>query len=230
MKLHAHKVSTTSRPVLLFIAENKIDCEFVVVDLLSGEHVKEPFTKMNPSKQVPVLEDGDFVLTESSAILKYLAEKTGSPAYPKDLKQRARVNEAMDWLNTGFYREYGYHLIYPQLFPHHKRPTDEAHRGTIDWGKTKSAAALEILDKHYLPGPGPYLDGNDEPTIADFFGVAILTLGQCIGVGLSAYPNIERWIAAMKARPSWKETNEMFEGFAASLAGKPFETLGAVAS
>ena len=73
-----------------------------------------------------MLEDGDFRLTESSAILKYLADKVDSPAYPKDLKKRARVNEMMDWLNTGFYRDFGYGLVYPQIFPHHKRPSDEA--------------------------------------------------------------------------------------------------------
>src|SRR3972149_5883076 len=95
MKLYMHKVSTTSRPILLFIAENKIDVEQVVVDLMTGEHMKAPFTRLNPSKQVPVLEDGDFVLTESSSILKYLADKIGSPAYPQDPKKRARVNEMM---------------------------------------------------------------------------------------------------------------------------------------
>jgi hypothetical protein len=56
----------------------------------------------------PWLEDDDFHLTESSAILKYLADKIGSPAYPKDLKARAKVNEVMDWINTNFYRDWGY--------------------------------------------------------------------------------------------------------------------------
>jgi glutathione S-transferase len=46
---------------------------------------------------VPVLEDGDFRLTEGSAILKYLADSIDSPAYPKGLKERARVNEMMEW-------------------------------------------------------------------------------------------------------------------------------------
>lgn len=230
MKLYCHPVSTASRPVMQFCIDADIDCEFIPVDLMQGEHRRPPYSTMNPNCLVPMLEDGDFVLTESSAILKYLADKYGHPAYPRDLKQRARVNELMDWFNTGFYREYGYHLIYPQVFPDHKRSGDEAHRGTIDWGKAKSAAALEILDEHYLPGPGPFLTGAGEPTIADFFGTAIVTLGECIGVDLAAYPHIERWISAMKVRPSWGETNEMFEGFAASLAGMPFETLGAVAS
>src|SRR3954468_6472846 len=106
MKLYMHPVSMTSRPVRLFIAENAIAVEEQVVDLMTGEHYKDPFVAVNPNRMVPVLEDGDFRLTESPAILKCLSDKTNPPAYPKDLKQRAKVNEMMDWLNTQFYREY----------------------------------------------------------------------------------------------------------------------------
>jgi glutathione S-transferase len=74
MKLHFHPVSTASRPVLLFCAEAGIKYDPVVIDIMTGEHTKDPFTKLNPSGLIPVLEDGDFVLSESSAILKYLAE------------------------------------------------------------------------------------------------------------------------------------------------------------
>ena len=97
------------------------------------------------------MEDDGFLLTECSAILKYLADKVNSPAYPKDLKKRARVNEAMDWVNTGFYREYGYHLIYPQILPNHKRQTDEANRLTVEWGQDKAKAWLNRFD--YKPDP-----------------------------------------------------------------------------
>src|SRR5215472_9392249 len=100
MKLYYHPVSTTSRPVLLFAAESNIPLDLQVVDLFTGEQYQSAYSAINPSHQVPVLEDGDFRLTESSAILKYLAEKVGSPAYPKDLKARAKVNEMMDWVNT----------------------------------------------------------------------------------------------------------------------------------
>ena len=75
MKLHYHPVSTTSRPLYLFVQENKLPVELKFVDLMKGEHVQTSFTNLNPNQLVPVLEDGDFVLTESSAILKYLADK-----------------------------------------------------------------------------------------------------------------------------------------------------------
>ena len=87
MKIHYHPASTTSRPVMLFAAEQGLDAELVLVDIFTGEHMREPYSQLNPNQLVPVLEDGDFKLTESSAILKYLADKIGSPAYPKDSKR-----------------------------------------------------------------------------------------------------------------------------------------------
>ena len=223
MKLHFHPVSTASRPVVLFCAEAKIEYEPVVVDLMKGAHYEEPFLTLNPSKQVPVLEDGDLVLTESSAILKYLADKANSPAYPKDLKARARINERMDWFNTQHYREWGYHLIYPQTFPHHVRPTEEAQRATVEWGREKSEAWLKVLNDNII-GSHKYLCG-DTITIADYFGAEILAAGDLIGVTYKRFPNVDRWMSAMRALPGWKKTNEATDGFAASLKGKKFVTI-----
>ena len=138
MKLYMHPVSMTSRPVRLFIAENKIPVDEVTVDLFTGEQYQPTYTQINPNNLVPMIEDGDLRLTESSAILKYLADKIGSPAYPKDLKERAKVNEIMDWLNTNFYREWAYNLCYPQLFPNLKRRSDEAQAATIEFGQQNS--------------------------------------------------------------------------------------------
>ena len=87
MKLYYHPVSTVSRPVVLFAMDSGIDLDYQLVDLATGEHLQPAYEAVNPSKLVPVLEDGDFRLTESSAILKYLADKVDSAAYPKDLQQ-----------------------------------------------------------------------------------------------------------------------------------------------
>ena len=147
MRLYYHPASTTSRIVQLFAMDQGIALDYQVVDLFTGEHLKPEFAQINPNCLVPVLEDGDFRLTECSAILKYLADKDGSPAYPKDLKERARVNEMMDWFNTNFYKDFGYGVIYPQVFPHHKRPSDDVQAGTLDWGKQKTPGWLKILDE-----------------------------------------------------------------------------------
>jgi glutathione S-transferase len=223
MKLYMHPVSMVSRPVRLFIAENKLPIDEQVVDIMVGEHYGDAYTKINPNRQVPTLEDGDFRMTEASAILKYLAEKFNLPSYPKDLQKRARVNEMMDWVNSGFYRDYGYGMVYPQLFPHHKRPSEEAQSATIAWGKERAASWLSVLDKHFI-GSNNYLCGN-EITVADYFAIGPVTAGELIKCDFSPYPNVQRWIANMKKLPNWGKINEVFDGFAASVKDKQFNAL-----
>ena len=224
MILYMHPVSMTSRPVRLFIAENDISVQEKTVDLFTGEHHREPYISINPNRLVPVLEDGDLRLTESSAILKYLADKINSPAYPKDLKQRAKVNEIMDWFNTNFYRDWAYGMIYPQIFPHHKRPNDEIQDGTIFWGAERAKGWLTILNDFWLGPNKPYLCG-DQITIADYFGVALLTLGEVVRCEFSMYPNITRWVNNMKKLKNWNKVNEVFYGLVESVKKQPFKAI-----
>jgi glutathione S-transferase len=223
MKLYMHPVSNTSRPVRLFIAENKLPVEEVLVDLMTGEHFKEPYTKLNPNQMVPMLDDDGFRLTESSAILKYLASKFDLPSYPKELKARARVDEMMDWFNTQFYRDYAYGMAYPQMFPSHKRPSDTLQDGTIAWGKERAHAWFKLLDEHWI-GNKQYLCG-DKITIADYFGVCLVTLGEVIRCDFTKYPNVNRWVQNMKKLHTWGQINEALYGFANAVKDMPFKAL-----
>jgi len=220
MKIYYHPASTTSRPLMLFAGESGMKVDFQVVDLFTGEHYKPEFEAINPNRQVPVLEDGGFRLTESSAILKYLAEKTNSPAYPKDLQQRARVNERMDWINTQLCRDLAYGLVYPQIFPHHKRASDDAQKATLAWAKERAGGWMKVLDAHLI-GSGDYLCGK-QITIADYYAAPFVALAEAVGSDLSGYPNVKRWLGRMKALKSWAKVNEVINGYAASLKG-PFE-------
>jgi glutathione S-transferase len=224
MKLYCHPASTTSRPVMLFVLENGIDAQFQVVDLFTGEHTKQPFEAINPNHLVPVLEDGDFRLTESSAILKYLADKIGSPAYPKDLQRRARVNERMDWINTQVCRDLAYGFVYPQIFPTHKRPSDEAQNATLAWGKERAQGWLKVLDQNWLGPSNAYLCG-EQMTIADYFGSSFVALSEIVRSDLSAYPNVKRWLGRMKQLKSWDKVYETINGYAASLKDAKLETV-----
>jgi glutathione S-transferase len=224
MKLYMHPVSMTSRPVRLFAADSNIAMDEEVVDLFTGAHMQPPYSEINPNCLVPMLEDGDLKLTESSAILKYLADKIGSPAYPKDLKQRAKVNEMMDWINTNFYREWGYNLCYPQILPNLKRRSDEAQAATLEFGKENAKRWLKVLNDHWIGPKNNYLCGN-QITIADYFGGGIVTLGEVIGVDFTPYPNVKRWLDRLKKLPNWDKVNEAFYGLVQSVRGQQFVTL-----
>jgi glutathione S-transferase len=223
MKLYMHPASTTSRPVMLLAKLADIPLELVVIDLMKGEHHGPEFARINPKRMVPVLDDDGFVLTESAAILKYLADKVASPLYPKDLKQRGRVHERMDWFNSDFYRDYGYNLAYPQIFPHHARASEAVTEGTVAWGKAKAAGAFGLLDQTVL-GDQPYVCGASM-TIADVFGAQLVSLGEILRVDFAQYPNVRRWLDGMKDLPAWKEVNAAHEGFAAARKEKPLVAL-----
>ena len=220
MKLYYHPISTTSRTVMLFAAESGIPLEMQVVDLFTGEHMKPPYSSLNPNRLIPTLEDGDFVLTENSAILKYLAEKTGSPAYPKDLKQRARVNERMDWTSTQLCSDLVYGLVYPQIFDSHKRRSDEAQAATLERAKERAQTWLSVLNDHILGTGNNYLCG-DAITIADYHAVSYVALAEVIGSDLAAFPNVRAWLGRMKALKSWAQVFSVIDGYAASLKSKP---------
>jgi glutathione S-transferase len=162
-----------------------------------------------------VLEDGDLRLTESSAILKYLADKINSPTYPKDLKKRAKVNEMMDWFNTNFYRDFGYGMAYPQIFPHHKRPSDDMQAGTLAWGQERAKGWLQLLNDYWIGPNKQYTCG--EISIADYFGSCLVTLGEVIRCDFTAFPNVNRWLGNMKKLQSWPKINEALYGLATAV-------------
>lgn len=206
MKLYTYPGSPICRPIAMFIADHGMEVEQQVIDLMTGEQNQPAFAAINPNKAVPVLEDGAFRLTESSAILKYLADVVDSPTYPKPLQARARVNSAMDWINTGFYRAFGYNLCYPQVLPHVKWSDPTAQSLALAAGQSGSRKLLGIMNDHMLGTNNRWLCG-DNLTIADYFASGILSLGELTCCDFSPWSNVQRWYKGMQDLPNWKSAN-----------------------
>jgi len=203
--------------------EHDLPVERVIVALAKGEQKGAAYTAVNPVALVPALADGDFVLTESTAILTYLADGCESRWYPKEARARARVLERMSWFTSTFYPDYAGLLVYPQVLPHYRRPNDEAQRATLDRGKERSERWLAVLDRSFI-GNATYVCGN-EITLADCLGDALMSAGDLVGVSFERFPNIARWRATVRALPHWASVNAGFNAFAESLRGKPFVTI-----
>jgi glutathione S-transferase len=150
--------------------------------------------------------------------MRYLADKTGSPLYPKDLQARARVNERMDWINTQLSRELCYGVVYPQIFPNHKRRSDEAQAAQLEWARERAQKWLKVLNDHIL-GSRSYLCG-DAITIADYFAVSYVALAELTGSDFSAFPNVKAWLGRMKALKAWNQVFEVVDGFGKTLDKK----------
>jgi glutathione S-transferase len=206
---------------MFFAADAGIEMEQMVVDILAGEQYGDAFAGINPSNAVPVLEDDGFRMTEASAILKYLAEKMGSPAYPSNTAARARINEVMDWCNTSLYRTFGYGLVYPQILEPYQLPEANAQRLLLQAGEASARRYLGVLNDHWLGNGNTYLAGP-EITIADYFASGIISLGEVIGCTFADWPNLQAWYGRMKSRPNWQATNGAVFGWAEGIKGPDY--------
>lgn len=213
MKLYLDPISTTCRPLLMFLYDHPLPVEIAPVSLFAGEHLAPGFAAINPNQAVPVLTDGDHTLTESSAILKHLADRAGD-VYPPEPAARARINQWMDWFNTGLYRDLGYNFVYPQILPQYRFDNPQTQADVLARGATGAAKWLAILDDAL--GESAFL-GGAEPSIADYLGASYVSLADWVGFDLGAYPDVVRWLAAMRARPCWEDTHGPWNALVAQL-------------
>lgn len=97
--------SPVSRACLMLIRQLNLTVEVKLINMPAGEHLKPEYLKINPLHQLPALVDGDFVLTESRAILAYLVNKfkPGSSLYPTEPKARAVVDQRLYYDATTVY-------------------------------------------------------------------------------------------------------------------------------
>jgi glutathione S-transferase len=208
MKLYCDPISTTSRPVLMFIADQGLDVEIVKVDLMAGGHQDPEYLALNPNGIVPFLVDGDFKIGESAAILKYLAIRSHSTAYPESLKAQMKVDEALSWFSTQFHELFCVMVCYPNMGVPHGMPASQLAE-LMAYGREHAPRWLKVLDQTMLAGR-PYVCG-DYVSLADYLGLSFVLLGGLANYDFSAYPNIQAWIARMQARPSYVPTYAAFD-------------------
>lgn len=108
MKLYIIRGAPNARKAEAVVHHLGIDLEFVELDILTGQHKKEPYLTINPNGLVPTLVEEDFVLWESHAIMIYLAERVGAESlYPNGLRKRADANRWLSWSQAQFGRAAG---------------------------------------------------------------------------------------------------------------------------
>lgn len=209
MKLYYNPVSTTSRIVSFFLFDNDIAFDETIVTPNADNQDALTLKRLNPSNHVPVLIDDDFTLTESAAIIRYIAEKHELDAYPTNLEARTRVEETMSWFQTNFHVFHCVMLGYTHSLPALKS-LDPSVLGTMrHMGAQGSQRYLQVLNDHMI-GANPYVCGA-RITLADYVGAANVTLGYFAGVDLTPYPNVVRWLKTLAARKGWAPAYSAFE-------------------
>lgn len=199
MKLYDLPLSPNSRKVRAVLLELGTPCEIVSVDARGGKHKTPEFLKLNPNGKMPTIVDGDFVLWESNAILSYLATREGK-LLPKDLKQRALVDQWLFWQSSHFgpaVGKVGFERILKPIFG--MGTADEAivAAGVRDFDTFAAVMDASLDKREYLCG---------ELTVADFSIAVWADYGMQAGLSFAKFPNAQLWYERMMARESMQKS------------------------
>jgi glutathione S-transferase len=185
---------TRSIRVRWVLQELGVDFESVPVNPITGETRHPDFLKINPAGKVPVLVDGDLVLTESVAIAIYLAEKYPHKGFlPADIQQRSQVYRWLLFTATELEQPLWRIARHTALYPEHLRLAAEISLARQDF--TDMVAVME----DHMQGC-QFIVGNTV-TVADF--VCAYTLDWANEVGLlDGCPQLLQYMERMYARPN----------------------------
>ena len=191
MKLYHFPLSGHAHRARLFLSLLDLPHEVIDVDLANGEHKSPAFLAITPFGQVPVLEDGGVYISDSNAILVYLAKKSGRSEWlPEDALGASQVQR---WLSVAA-GELAYGPCAARLITVFGRPFNP------DEVIARAHTILALMDQH-LTGR-EWLVG-DRPTIADVAQYSYLIGAPEGNVDLSGYPAVNALLRRIEALPGF---------------------------
>lgn len=181
----------TPNSVKVPIALEELGLEYTLraVNVRKGEQKDPEFAALNPNAKVPVLVDGPLVLTESAAILVYLAETSGK-LLPAAGVARARVFEQLFFHASGLGPAFGQSGFFKKQAAE-PQPLAIA-RFEAEAARTAGMLDLALSTREFVAG--------DAFTIADIAHFGWLWRRAFAEVDISGLPHLSRWVAATQAR------------------------------
>lgn len=209
MKLYHFPLSGHAHRARLFLSLLDVPHEVIDVDLANGAHKADGFLALNPFGQVPVLDDDGTIVSDSNAILVYLARKLGRTDWlPEDAAGAARVQR---WLSVAA-GEIAYGPAAARLvtvFKSSHRAEEVIARAHLVFQRMEQA--LEGRDWIASATPGTV----SAPTIADVALYSYTDRAPEGNVDLASYPNIRAWLARVEALPGFVPFQKTPAGLAA---------------
>jgi glutathione S-transferase len=202
MKLYMNPLSPHVRRVRLTAAVLGLQLEEQLIDFARGEHKSAAYLALNPNGAVPTLVDGDLVLTESRAIVQYLADqRPASGLLPRDGRARADVTRWQFWDAAHFSPQLGT-LVFEKIIKPMMRI------GEPDPRKIEEAIAgyrrfAAVLDGR-LAGRQYVVEGA--LTLADLTIAASLMYAEQTGAPLGEFANVQSWFSRMSEMDAWRKS------------------------
>lgn len=176
------------------------------LDLIEIDPEQRPprLRELNPAGRVPVLEHGDVVVRESSAICDWLQDvRSRGSLWPEDPDRRAAARGLMRWLDDE---------VTVSFFLSFRReafgPADGDPPDVVERLRARLLRRWPQLEAELARGGTPWLAGSAEPSLADLSGMPLAVRIPQWGPQLAAPPELTRvnaWLDALRAHPAVAE-------------------------
>lgn len=203
IRLHCFGESGNAYKCALALTLLELEWEPVFVDFFNGETRSPAFRALNPMGEVPVLTDGDLVLTQSGVILDWISSRNGKMGGASAAGRR----EVLRWMFWDNHRLSG--MIGPARFMLNFLPEDKRPPGAVAYLQTRLRAAYKILDTHLQAQD--WVAGRSV-TVADLSCCGYLFYEEPFGFDRRDWPGIDAWLTRIAALPGWKHPYDLMPG------------------
>lgn len=195
IKLYGFPGSRAFRNIWM-LEELGVPYENIPVHFATGDTRKPDYLAINPNGHVPALVDDGAAYWESMAINLYLAKKYDKGLQPKSLEDECHAIQWSVWAMTEVENPLIDVLLHRMFLP-----ADQRDPKVAEAGGEKLKGPLGVLDRH-LAGRKNVL--GDQFTVADVNLASVLSWAPLVGVDLSGFPDLGRWLAECASRPAAK--------------------------
>lgn len=197
LKIWGRVSSVNVQKVVWCADEIGLDYERIDVGGKFGGNDTPAYLAMNPNGLVPVIADGDFVLYESNAIVRYLAAKHSPALWPHELQPRADVDRWMEWQSTAYTP-----AMWAAFWQLIRTPEEKRDAKAVEASRARTDKLSGILDAHLASRP--YLCG-EAFTAADIVVGCAAHRWLNLPLERTPRPHLERWYADLKSRPGSRQ-------------------------
>jgi len=201
-------ISEPSRAVQWFALEAGVPLELRYTWLTRNHHRSAEFAAVNPRRQVPALLDGEFALSEATAIIRYLAETAKvDPAWlGTTVRERARMDLLLSWYHTNLRLRSTLEYFLPVLL----MPCFGARRPAPDRvAQLRERAREALAGLEELLGDAPFL-GGERPRVPDLLFASELYALDCdpdLAAVLDGFAGVRAWGERLRASPGYAATH-----------------------
>lgn len=201
MKIYHHPMSSSARRAIATATHLGITFESRLTDLMSPADRAE-LVALNPNSKIPVLVEGDLVLWESHAIMRYLcARMPDQTLYPAELRARTEVDRWLDWSLAHLGPAVG-PISFEKMWKKLVTGLDP-DPAVIERHSKLVHQFAQVLDRHLAART--WLVGRT-PTLADFSVAAVLMYRTKTELPLDAYQHLLAYLGRVSALPAWQAT------------------------